>query len=48
VAKCVNEECEFSSPLCKECNGYMIERKGKYGDFLGCSSYPKCTHTEKV
>ena len=47
-AKCVNKECGFTSPLCLECGGHMIERKGRYGEFLGCSNYPKCKHTKKV
>lgn len=34
---------------CKEfkCSGHMILREGKYGKFLGCSNYPKCTETLK-
>ena len=47
VAKCLNENCNFESSLCIKCNGYMIERKGKYGEFLGCMNYPKCNYTEK-
>lgn len=30
---------------CPECQGEMISRKGKYGVFWGCKSYPKCTGT---
>lgn len=26
--------------------GMLIKRRGKYGPFLGCSNYPKCTYTE--
>ncbi|MBI2109655.1 DNA topoisomerase I [Candidatus Woesearchaeota archaeon] len=29
--------------LCKE--GNMVIRKGKFGNFLACSAYPKCKHT---
>ncbi len=45
VAKCINEECGFTASLCPQCNGYMIERKGKYGEFLGCSNFPKCKYS---
>jgi len=31
-------------PMCKK--GYLIEREGEYGIFMGCTSYPECTHTE--
>lgn len=50
IAKCSNDNCDFESALCIDtnCNGYMIERKGQYGYFLGCSNYPKCTNTLKV
>ena len=28
--------------VCPRCGGTLIERKGKYGKFYGCSNYPKC------
>lgn len=28
--------------ICPQCGGTLIERKGKYGKFYGCSNYPKC------
>ncbi|MEA3512014.1 MAG: UvrD-helicase domain-containing protein [Campylobacterota bacterium] len=48
VAKCTGDSCDFESTLCIKCHGYMIKRKGKYGDFLGCSNYPKCSHSTKI
>lgn len=27
---------------CPLCGGYLVERKGKFGKFYGCSNYPKC------
>ena len=43
------EERAKSIMTCPKCdNGLMIERKGKYGAFLGCSNYPKCKHTMKI
>jgi len=35
-----------SCPRCKV--GEMLLRKGKFGEFYGCSKYPYCTHKEKV
>lgn len=32
---------------CPKCSGVMIERKGAYGKFYGCSNYPNCKHTMK-
>lgn len=48
ISKCKNDECDFESELCSDCNDYMIEREGQYGRFLGCLSYPKCSHTKKI
>lgn len=48
VAKCVNDTCGFESLLCFKCHGYMIEKKGQYGKYLGCSNFPKCKHTKNV
>ena len=34
---------------CPECRqGALIERKGKFGDFFGCSNYPNCKYTRAV
>jgi DNA helicase-4 len=41
-ATCLNENCNFEAELCVKCSGYMIERNGRYGDFLGCENYPNC------
>ncbi|WP_268849795.1 topoisomerase DNA-binding C4 zinc finger domain-containing protein [Candidatus Phytoplasma rubi] len=27
---------------CDLCGAFLLKRKVRYGDFLGCSSYPKC------
>jgi len=31
-----------NSGICPRCGGRLIERKGKYGTFYGCSNYPNC------
>ncbi|HCT64757.1 MAG TPA: NERD nuclease [Lachnospiraceae bacterium] len=33
--------------LCPRCGGALVQRKGKYGTFLGCSNYPKCRYIAK-
>ncbi|ODS40976.1 DNA topoisomerase I [Candidatus Altiarchaeales archaeon WOR_SM1_SCG] len=30
---------------CKDCGGDLMLRQGKYGNFIGCGSYPKCKFT---
>lgn len=33
--------------ICPKCGSNLVERKGKYGKFIGCSNYPKCHYIEK-
>ena len=33
---------------CPECGKKLVIRKGRYGQFFGCSGYPKCKTTLKV
>lgn len=28
--------------ICPKCGGKLVKIKGKYGEFIGCSNYPKC------
>lgn len=34
--------------VCSKCGGQLIEKKGKYGKFIGCSNFPKCKFIKKV
>ena len=34
--------------ICSDCGKEMVKRKGKRGEFYGCSSYPECTHTAPI
>lgn len=34
--------------ICPRCYGKLILKKGKYGDFMGCSNYPRCRYTKKL
>lgn len=33
---------------CPQCGDNLTLRKGKYGNFLGCNSYPKCKFTRNI
>lgn len=47
-AKNVKKAKELNSQnKCPKCGGYLVERSGKYGKFIGCSNYPKCKYTKK-
>lgn len=39
-------ELQEQCPVCHE--GHLTLRKGQYGKFLGCSSYPRCKHTVAI
>ncbi|MDO8558384.1 MAG: topoisomerase DNA-binding C4 zinc finger domain-containing protein [bacterium] len=32
---------------CPNCSEKLVPKKGKFGNFYGCSSYPKCKFTAK-
>jgi len=36
------------SKYCPLCGSPLVERKGEFGSFIGCSNYPKCKYTRKV
>ena len=38
----------IANGVCPKCGGKLVERRGKYGRFLGCSNYPQCTFTQKL
>jgi restriction system protein len=42
----VNEMSNDEPKHCPKCGSNLTLRQGKYGKFVGCSSYPKCRYTE--
>lgn len=37
----------IASGICPRCKGKLILRKGRYGEFWGCSNYPQCNFKYK-
>ncbi len=33
---------------CPECGAQLLKRKGRYGEFIACSAFPKCKYTEHL
>lgn len=33
---------------CPRCGGELVKRKGRYGEFYGCSKFPQCRFTDKA
>jgi len=50
VAKTPSKTAPAGDPevLCPTCGQPMVQRRGKYGDFYGCSDFPNCRGTRKV
>lgn len=40
-------ETALDTMTCPWCGSKLVLRKGKYGEFYGCSSYPKCKYIHK-
>jgi len=35
-------------PACPKCGSGTIKRRGRFGEFFGCSTYPDCKGTVKI
>lgn len=44
----IEEQLREMKPLCPQCQISMKQKSGSYGDFWGCSNYPKCKKTKKI
>jgi len=44
----IEQYCYQDSTVCPICGKELSQRKGKYGDFLGCSDYPNCHGSRKI
>ncbi len=38
---------EQTGEMCPDCGSPLVIRKGKYGEFVACSNYPKCKYIKK-
>lgn len=37
-----------NSKICPRCGSELVKRKGQYGEFYGCSGFPKCRYTARL
>lgn len=42
------QQVQQGAQVCPECGKPMATRKGRNGDFLGCTGYPSCKHTAQL
>ncbi len=38
----------YDKNKCPKCHSDLVKKKGKYGEFMGCSNYPKCRYTRRL
>ena len=38
---------EMDEAMCPRCGAMLVRRNGKYGEFMGCSAYPKCRYVRR-
>ncbi len=43
-----NSSPALSDVMCNVCGRPMVQKKGRFGTFLGCSGYPECTNTRRL
>ncbi len=41
-------EEKYKDEICEKCGSKMTVKSGRYGKFLGCSSYPKCKNIKNI
>jgi DNA topoisomerase-1 len=39
---------EETGKTCERCGRPMVVKRGRYGEFLACSGYPECKHTQSL
>jgi hypothetical protein len=43
-----DKKSQEKAPVCDKCGSKTVKRNGKYGQFWGCSSFPKCKNIIKM
>ena len=38
----------FTGEMCPDCGKELVKRKGRYGEFIACSTYPTCKYTQNL
>ena len=48
IAPVAPVQSEPTDKVCGLCGKPMVIKRGRYGDFLACTGYPECKHTESL
>lgn len=38
----------FTGEMCPDCGKELVRRKGRFGEFIACSTYPTCKYTQNI
>jgi len=38
----------FTGEICPDCGKELVRRKGRFGEFIACSTYPTCKYTQNL
>jgi len=38
----------FTGEMCPDCGKELVKRKGRFGEFIACSTYPTCKYTQNL
>ncbi len=41
------QQSKVENRICPQCGGRLVLRQGRYGEFYGCSNFPKCKFTHQ-
>ena len=44
----ITREQQLVGRACPTCGNDLVYREGRYGRFIGCSTFPKCRYTEQI
>lgn len=48
ISRIIQSKIKIENGICPRCGGRLILRNGKYGNFYGCSNYPKCNFKKNI
>ena len=48
IAAVAPVQSEATDKVCELCGKPMVIKRGRYGDFLACTGYPECKHTQSL
>jgi len=48
IQQYIDQYCYSDQTVCPICGCHLTQRRGQYGEFLGCSDYPRCHGSRKM